>query len=186
MVAPNSVQLKVPYKSQSNNLLNPRGACNVSSLAMCLLYAEAKPQRSHVYPQFEDELYDYAESNGYRRHYGEDLAAIAKDYGVVDRFTKKAESLDQVKRHIEGGFPAIIHGYFTAFGHIIVAVGYDQYGLIVHDPYGEWTPDGYILNDDDHITQGKFLHYSNGLIRNCCMTGNEFWVHFMGGKINAG
>jgi uncharacterized protein YvpB len=160
-------------------MLNPSGACNVSSLAMCLLYAGVRPRKPEAFPQFEDELYAYAEDNGYRRHYGEDLSEIAKDYGVVDNFTKHCPDINTVRRHIAGGNPCILHGYFTAFGHIIVAVGYDKKGLIVHDPYGEWTADGYILNDSDNITRGKFLHYSNRLIQDCCGTDGEFWVHFM-------
>jgi uncharacterized protein YvpB len=183
MILPNTVRLKVPYRSQTNNALNPRGACNVSSLAMCLLFAGVEPRNPEQWPQFEDELYDYAEANGYRRHYGEDLAKIAADYGVVDRFTKHANGIEEIKGHLAGGNPCILHGYFTAFGHIIVAVGYDEEGLLIHDPYGEWTADGYILNTTENITRGKYQHYSYGLIRNCCITPGQLWVHFMGGKI---
>jgi uncharacterized protein YvpB len=179
MTQPTQVRLEVPYRNQVNNLLNPTGSCNVTSLAMCLMFLGVQPRRPQLYEQFEDELYNYAELNGYSRHHGEDLALIAGDYGVHDEFTKHA-TLEQVKAHLAGDKPCIFHGYFTSFGHIVVVVGYDENGFIVHDPYGEWHSWGYDRNDEVNFTKGKFLHYSYDLIAETCMTGGEFWVHFMG------
>jgi hypothetical protein len=176
---PVKVRNEIPYRNQRNNLLNPDGACNVTSLAMCLLHQGVKPRQPDRYPQFEDELYEYAELNGYNRHLGEDLALIANDYGVVDRFTRTA-TMERLKAHLASGKPAIVHGYFTTFGHIIVIAGYDEKGLIVHDPYGEWHGWGYDRNNAANFTKGKFLHYSYGMIEATCMTGDEFWVHFVG------
>ena len=168
------VQLNVSYKSQTDNFYNSTGACNVTSVAMCLEYFKAKrnPQYSR-FTQFEDELYQYCLDRGYSRQNPYHLAQVIRDYGCQDKFTEYA-LIEQVKDWIAEDNPCIIHGYFTSFGHIIVAVGYDEDGLIVHDPYGEWFSTGYRTD-----LTGAYLHYSYGLIKKTCIPDGKFWVHFV-------
>jgi uncharacterized protein YvpB len=168
---PNSYRLDVPYKSQVDNWYNPTGACNVTSIAMCLEYFET-PLRTSM-NQFEDELYYYALEQGYSRHSPYDLAQIVRDYGRKDYFTENA-LIEDVKDWVASGKPAVIHGYFTSFGHIVVVVGYDEYGFIVHDPFGEWFSTGYRTD-----LSGAYLHYSYRLIRRVCIPDGNFWVHFI-------
>ncbi|HEY9807838.1 MAG TPA: C39 family peptidase [Halomicronema sp.] len=168
---PASFRLAVPYKSQMDNWYNPTGACNVTSIAMCLEYLKTPRRKSSG--QFEDELYQYAINKGYSRWEGPDLAKIVRDYGRQDKYTR-AGTIEGVKNWIAGGNPVVIHGYFTSFGHIIVVVGYDEDGFIVHDPYGEWFPDGYRTD-----LSGAYLHYSYRLIRRTCIPDGEFWVHYI-------
>ena len=168
---PPTVRLGIPYRSQMDNLNNPTGACNVTSIAMCLDFLRI-PRRRRT-GQFEDELYEYAIAKGYSRWDPYDLAKIVRDYGAQDYFTENA-TIDDVQDWLASGNPAVIHGYFTSFGHIIVAAGYDSEGLFVHDPYGEWFPSGY-----DTSVSGAYLHYSYRLIRSVCMADGDFWVHFI-------
>ena len=175
--SPNTVKLDIPYKSQRDNANNPDGSCNVTSLAMCLDFLRISGQDSSI--QLEDELYEYALNNNLSRHSPHDLAQIVIAYGAKDAFDSHA-TLDEVKGWLAAGNPIVTHGYFTSFGHIIVLVGYDEKGFIVHDPYGEWYADGYDRNDPgDNNEKGKFLNYSYQLIEETCMTGGEFWVHFI-------
>lgn len=172
-----SVKWEVPYKSQMDNEENPTGSCNVTSLAMCLEYLKI-PRRSNS-GQFEDELYSYAIDHNLDRHVPEDLACIVRDYGAKDRFTTSA-TIEQVKDWLAEGNPVVIHGYFSSSGHIIVIVGYDSKGFIVHDPYGEWFASGYDRNSHpDQPNKGKFLHYSYELIQRTCIPDGSFWVHFI-------
>ena len=168
---PPTVRLGIPYRSQMDNLNNPTGACNVTSIAMCLDFLRI-PRRRRT-GQFEDELYEYAIAKGYSRWDPYDLAKIVRDYGAQDFYTENA-TIDEVQDWLASGNPAVIHGYFTSFGHIIVAAGYDSEGFFVHDPYGEWFPTGY-----DTTVSGAYLHYSYRLIRNVCMADGNFWVHFI-------
>ncbi len=168
---PPTVRLGIPYRSQLDNLYNPTGACNVTSIAMCLDFLRV-PRRTKT-GQYEDELYQYAIDKGYSRWEPTDLAKIVKDYGAQDYFTENA-TIDDVQDWLATGNPAVIHGYFTSFGHILVAAGYDSEGFFVHDPYGEWFPTGY-----DTTVSGAYLHYSYRLIRNVCMADGNFWVHFI-------
>ncbi|PPT05760.1 hypothetical protein CKA32_002556 [Geitlerinema sp. FC II] len=170
-VKPNSVRLEVPYKSQLDNWYNPTGSCNVTSLAMCLEYLGAS-RRSHI-GQLEDELYEYAIERGLSRHSPYDLAQIVRDYGCRDRFRTDA-TIEDAKDWLAEGNPLVIHGYFTSFGHIIVLVGYNDRGFIVHDPYGEWFEWGYRTD-----LSGAYLTYSYDLIRRVCIPDGSFWVHFI-------
>lgn len=174
---PNQVELNIPYKSQRDNELNPDGSCNVTSLAMCLEFLGAK-RKSNV-GQFEDELYSYAERNGLSRHDPHDLAMIVENYGCRDDFRTDG-TIAQVKEWLTDGKPAVIHGYFTDFGHIIVLAGFDQDGFLAHDPFGEWYSWGYDRNSPNwEDNKGKYIHYSYNMITRLCIPDGNFWVHFI-------
>ncbi|MCC3445780.1 MAG: C39 family peptidase, partial [Microcoleus sp. PH2017_03_ELD_O_A] len=111
----NSVKLDVPYLSQLDNKRNPTGSCNVTSVAMCLLWGGVRPQCQGI--QLEDELYAYMEKRRLDRHSPQDLATLVRDYGLNDNYTATA-TIDAVKAHLSEGNPCITHGYFTEYGHI--------------------------------------------------------------------
>lgn len=165
-----NILLDVPFKSQLDNRFNPTGACNVTSIAMCLEYLGYK---SGSKEQLEDELYRYMTDTGLNRHSPQDLAQVVRDYGFSDDFTDRA-TIPQCQAWLASKNPIVMHGYFTNFGHIITGVGYDQTGFIVHDPYGEWFRSGY-RND----LSGRNLHYSYELIKEKCIPDGSFWVHFI-------
>lgn len=166
---PPTVRLDVPYRSQLDNLHNPTGACNVTSIAMCLDFLRV-PRRQKA-GQYEDELYQYAIDQGYNRHNPQDLVRIVQDYGGRDHFTSWG-TIEGCQNHLAAGNPCVIHGYFTPFGHILVLVGYDSEGFLVHDPYGEWFEGGY-----NNEVSGAYLHYSYELVRRTCIPDGQFWVH---------
>lgn len=169
---PESVKLNVSYKSQLDNHYNPTGSCNVTSVAMVLDFLGCKGNQPSM--QLEDELYEYCENLGLSRHSPKDLAYLIKDHGFHDNFVISA-TIDEVREWLAvEEIPVIVHGYFTAFGHIIVIVGYDNSGFYVHDPYGEWTSSGYKTS-----ANGSYLHYSYRLIRRLCIPDGYFWVHFV-------
>lgn len=174
------VKLPIAYKSQRDNEENPDGSCNVTSIAMCLEYLGAK--RRNGFGQFEDELYKYATSRGLSRHSPHDLAKIVEQYGCRDDFRANS-TIEQVQDWLTDGNPAVIHGYFTSFGHIVVVAGFDETGFLVHDPYGEWNPGGYDRNvPGSRNEKGKYVHYSYKLIRALCIPDGSFWVHFISKK----
>ena len=111
------------------------------------------------------------EDKGWSRHHADHLARVVREYGCKDDFTVKG-TIERCQEHLRNGNPCIIHGYFTRFGHIIVLVGFDDKGFIVHDPYGEWFSTGY----KRHFS-GSNLHYSYRMIQRLCMHDGDFWVH---------
>jgi hypothetical protein len=178
-VLPKTVRLEVPYRSQRNNILNADAACNVTSIAMALLYFGAQPRYPEIFPQFEDELYDYTDRLNLNRHDALDLVKVVEAYGCRDRFSSTYKIAD-IKVALANQQPSILHGYFTSFGHLIVAVGYDDYGLIVHDPYGQWYSWGYDQNEpDSNDTKGQYQRYSYRLVENACMPDGNLWAHII-------
>ncbi len=171
-----TVKLKVPFLSQLDNVNNPHGSCNVSSVAMCMGYFGHPVKNPKTGEQLEDELYRYMSNNGLSRHSPTDLAQVAKIYGYQDDFQPDAKWGD-VKKWLDSGKPCIVHGWFTRSGHIIVIIGYNQKGWIVNDPYGEWYASGY----DTSVT-GAGLTYTYDMMKQVCGTDGDLWIHYFSGK----
>ncbi|HEY9752453.1 MAG TPA: C39 family peptidase [Coleofasciculaceae cyanobacterium] len=180
-----SKKLGIPYLSQRDNVRNPGGSCNVTSIAMCLRWAGYDQP---VSGQLEDVLYNYAIDNGLSRHDGYDLATLFNSFAQKARLTYRDDfttraSMGQIKRQLTNGFPVVIHGYFTRSGHIIVATGFDDDAydgagaLVVNDPWGEWHSWGY---DTSINVSGKGLLYSYGMIERLCTDPGKpssIWAH---------
>lgn len=167
--------LNFPYRSQRDNYYNPSGSCNVTSVAMCLFWLGIRGNGEYV--QLEDECYARCLDRGWSRHEAVGLQNLAESYpGIKDDFISNG-TLDDIRSAIDAGIPCVLHGYFTRFGHIIVAKGYDEDGLLVNDPWGEWHRSGY-----DTSVSGEGLHYSNHLIASKCSPESEqnprdIWLH---------
>ena len=167
----NGKTLNVPFFPQTDNKYNPHGACNVTSIAMALSFLGIKGDGSEK--QLEDQLYQWLLKKGLSRHSPYDLAKLVESKGKKDNFNPIA-NFTQIKKHIDAGFPVVIHGFFTRSGHIIECHGYNEIGLICHDPYGDWE-DGYLGS----VNNGKNVLYTYHLIKQLCNPDNEFWVHFI-------
>lgn len=167
------IKLNIPYHTQLNNEHNPYGSCNVTSVAMCLRFKGIVGDGDG---QLEDQVFEYMAAHGLSQYSPKDLAWVMNQrYKIKDDFTEFG-TIERCCQHLSGGNPCIIHGWFTQSGHIIVLVGYDKSGFLVHDPYGEWHQNGY-----DTTVSGAFLHYSYDLIRRLCIEkDNSFWVHYIG------
>jgi hypothetical protein len=169
--------LPVPFFSQLDNLYNPFGTCNLTSVAMCLSYFGIVGDGDG---QLEDQLYRYCLNEGLDRHSPIDLAAVCRWKGIPDDFRHDAKWGD-AKTWIDSGKPLIAHGYFTRSGHIIVIRGYDDEAYsgrgawIVNDPYGEWFPNGY-----DTSVPGAALSYSYSMMEDVCGSDGDLWLHFVG------
>ena len=167
----NTKILKVPYLSQLDNVEDPYGTCNVTSVAMCMGYFGHPLRHNDV--QLEDELNQYCNNNNLNRHVPEDLAHLFKVYGYVDNFSRAAKWSD-VKSWLNSGNPTIVHGWFTASGHIIVICGYNESGWVVLDPYGEYYATGYDTN-----RSGANLTYSYKMMREVCGIDGDLWIHYV-------
>lgn len=163
--------LKVPYFSQKDNALNPGGSCNVTSVAMCMSAMGIKGDNS--YPQLEDQLYALCEKKGYSRHSPQTLVWLFKQKNLQDEFDQFC-TFRKIKNHINEGFPVIVHGWWTSFGHIMPIIGYDDEAyngkgaFVCNDPAGEWS-NGYYTGN----LNGKHIRYSYNLM-DCVLRANSY------------
>ena len=175
--------INVEYISQLDNEFNPTGSCNVTSMVMAAtrrgqkggLPLTTKGDRS------SDSLYQFCGNNGYSRHSPYDLSAgfnawRKKNYpnlGIHSVCTTDT-TWEDIFKSLESGFPVVIHGYFTGFGHIIVIKGWDKERkqFIVNDPYGEWNNWGY-----NSSVSGEDLRYSFNMMERLCGPSGTMWCH---------
>jgi len=166
--------LEVPYRSQRDNVQNPSGSCNVTSIAMCLLFLGMKDPPG---VQLEDDLYQKMEQRGWDRHDPQAMKNLIESFQGYRDIFRVDGSFNNIRSSIDAGNPVIIHGYFTVSGHIVVICGYDEKGFIINDPYGEWFSTGY-----DTSRSGKMLRYSYGMMAHTCSPESEAdpkncWYH---------
>ncbi|WP_172820904.1 C39 family peptidase [Cyanobium sp. NIES-981] len=120
--------LSATYYSQRVNLNEPDATCGVTSAAILLSAKGTK-----VTP---DELYNRFGKNAGQSPSG--LANIYKSFGYNAKYSYSG-TFANIRSAINLGSPVVIHGYFTRSGHIVCVVGYDRFGLVVHDPAGAWN-----------------------------------------------
>lgn len=171
-------RLEVPYYSQRDNIVRPHQTCNMTCCAMVVEYyypgTNAKKEG-----QLEDEMTLTAMKLwGYDSiYYHSRIVDILDRYGVKSVFSTTTP-VEKMKQSISEGNPVIYSGKFTRSGHIIILVGYDERGFIVHDPYGEWFASGYRADKP-----GDYKHYSYNLISAVSYSGEDFgWAHLTSKK----
>lgn len=83
--------------------------------------------------------------------------------GIFESNKLKADStykgkISDIEAHILAGRPCVVHGDFTASGHIMVVVGFDKEHIICNDPAGQWEQ---ALGDSysDNPKNGKAVSY---------------------------
>jgi len=174
------VVLNVPYLSQRDNLYNPSGACNVTSVAMAMKWFGIVGDGS--LPQLEDQLYVKASKEGWSRHHPWGIQKLFEWKGLVDRFDEQA-TVQKIRTHfLNRGGPVVIHGFFTRFGHIPVIIGFDDLAyngrgaFVLHDPWGEYP---YYLNQGSGIN----VRYSYNLLTTSPVSPDGFiFAHFVSRK----
>lgn len=80
----------------------------------------------------------------------------------------------QIRDEIDQGRPVVIHGRFTASGHIIVVIGYDEKGYYCNDPAGVWEQ----VNGDsyaDNPKNGAGVYYKEEAMWLACGKDRDVW-----------
>ncbi len=170
-IAPKSKVLGVPYFSQLDNPRDPYVTCNVTSIAMVLSFHGVRSRNPQQ--QLEDELYQWI-INKYGAQSRSDNAVLQnlyRAYGFGGGF-RTDRTWSQIKQEIIENRPVVIGGYFTHGGHIVCIIGFDEFGFIVNDPYGNALT-GY------SETEGKGLRYPYIYMRDMCGVDGDVWAHFI-------
>ena len=80
----------------------------------------------------------------------------------------------QIRDQLDQDRPVVIHGRFTASGHIIVVIGYDENGYYCNDPAGKWeqvTGDSYL----DNPKNGAGVYYREEAMWKACGKDRDVW-----------
>mgnify|MGYP001388320586 CR=1 FL=1 len=121
---------EIPYYNQYDNENFGWATCQNTSIAMVLSYFEEK-----IHP---DEIY---------YEWGKDLAQSPNGLNQVYSYYSKKSKINtntnatpaDLQKALMKGDIAIVHGFFTSYGHVIVVKGYDGNKYYVNDPAGKWS-----------------------------------------------
>jgi hypothetical protein len=131
---PAQTPASVPYFYQYANLLHKGSSCQNTSLAMLLGYYGVKVTPDQITSRFGK---DKAQSPEGLAQVFNTLAAEA---GIPQRLRAHRDgSMGDLNRQLQAGTPTIVHGYFTGYGHVVLATGYDGSSYTVNDPAGRWS-----------------------------------------------
>ncbi len=125
----NSIK-NIPYYNQYENKYFGSSTCQNTSVAMALTHFE-----SRIHP---DKIYD---------DWGKDVAQSPSGLNqVYSYYAKKSKietnvsaSPEDLKNALLRGNIAIVHGYFTGYGHVLLVRGFDGDKYYVNDPAGKWS-----------------------------------------------
>ncbi|ESA35880.1 peptidase m15 family [Leptolyngbya sp. Heron Island J] len=157
-------KLPVMYFSQRDNAAQAHRTCNTASCWMGALYMKTSLWEDCD----EDENADLnfylpkVETYGDTTDHGAQTRALSS-LGV-DSAWHTTLSMKDVKKEIDAGRPVVLgvlhKGHVSSprgGGHMILAVGYDDSGMFIHDPYGEMD----LVNGGyPGSTDGSYRHYS--------------------------
>lgn len=127
---------EVPYFYQYDNSYNPSGSCQNTSVAMTLAYYGWTGTPDTISATWGTA---HAQSPA---GLAEVFNSYAEDLGIPQRMTPHLDgTFEGLKSLLCRERPVVIHGYFTASGHVVVATGYDEAAreFAVNDPAGQWN-----------------------------------------------
>ena len=167
---------QLPYFYQYYNSINPGGSCQNTSMAMILKYYGASSETP-------DEISSYYGTSqgqtvaGWQSVFNSEAAYFG--LSVRDAGTTVG-SVTQLRSVLAQGKPVAVHGYLTAYGHVIVILGYDGTYYTCHDPAGKWNQvymgGGYTGTDP---TGGKFVKYSKAALEQAIAPDGNIWMHIL-------
>ena len=164
----------VPYFYQYDNAINPGGSCQNTSMAMALVFYGAADETP-------DAISGYYGTSAAQTVAGweEVFNAEAEYFGLSWRDAGTTTgSLAGVHDQLAAGIPVVVHGYFTAYGHVVVLVGYDGAQYWVNDPAGAWNEvymgGGYSGADPD---EGYYVTYSAAAVDAAIAPDGYAWMH---------
>lgn len=143
------------YFSQWDNRFSPASTCQNTTVAMLLSIYGWQGEPDDITMEWGK---DYAQSP-------RGLSNVFNYYAAIDDIEWRLQpetqgTLQDFRERLTRGIPTPVHGYFTGYGHVVLAMGYDGTDYTVMDPAGCWSQvfkGGYISDclDGDMIRYAK-------------------------------
>ena len=156
----NNVKLGVKFFPQTDNKMQPDRTCNSSVHAMLLNYL--KPGTITGDDQYIDWVFKLGDTTDHSIH-----TQLLRRFGI-DSVWRTDLDFDDLDKSLENGYPVpigIVHrgteSNPTGGGHIILVIGKNTEGYIIHDPYGSIL-DNYTRD----VQNGNGVVYSQRLLTN--------------------
>ncbi|MFI2810827.1 MULTISPECIES: C39 family peptidase [Microbulbifer] len=186
-LAGDATTLKLPYWKQTENRYQPERTCSLTSLAMVTDYfGLTDPQTTGRTPD-----YLFGRLDGVRQTVAalqEGFNSIAAAAGSDLRAHSKTNgTISELRAALATGHPAIVHGWFTPSGHILVVTGFDGDHYTVHDPNGRWNLEKW--GSYDTGMSGRDLRYPKEafeLAINDNGSGDDLWLHIFRRQVATG
>nr|WP_010132707.1 C39 family peptidase [Microbulbifer agarilyticus] len=174
-----SERSEIPYWSQLDNENEPLRTCSLTSMAMITdFFGVTNPQKLGM--RTPDYLHQYfggvlqtvpALRDGFNQ-LAEEMGSPVRNHG------RENGTIDELRSLASRGIPTIIHGWFTASGHIVVVTGFDGEHYTVHDPFGRWNREKW--GSYDTSVSGEGVRYPREAFEfaiNDNGTGDDLWLH---------
>lgn len=122
------------YFSQWDNQLYPGSTCQNTTVAMLLSRYGWEGSPDDITREWGK---DYAQSP-------RGLSNVFNYYAMIDDISWRLQpemegSLEEFRERLLRGIPTPVHGYFTSYGHVVLAMRFDGVEYTVMDPAGCWV-----------------------------------------------
>ncbi len=166
----------IPYYNQYDNINYPYSTCQNTSIAMVLSHFQYR-----IYP---DEIFsrwgkDTAQSPSGLNYVYNSYSANSK----INTYTNATP--EDLTSALSQGYIAIVHGYFTSYGHVLVVRGYDSQHYYVNDPAGKWDgcfKCGYTSGNYNGVTKYLKKAFENAVFTSDGSSYLPGWIHLVKGN----
>lgn len=159
---------EAPYFYQYANRLHPGSSCQNTSVAMLLGYYGVDITPDRITSRFGKSKAQAPEG------LAEVFNTLASEAGIPQRLrAHRDRGMEDLNAQLAAGVPTIVHGYFTSYGHVVLATGYDNNNYTVNDPAGHWNGSfqgGY--GGSQSSTSGDGVQYSASSFYSAVSTSN--------------
>lgn len=165
----------IPYYNQYNNKHYPYATCQNTSIAMVLSYFQYNIHPDDIFSRWGKDMAQSPSGLNYiYRHYASN--------STINTYTNA--SPEDLRISLSQGYIAIVHGYFTSSGHVLVVKSFDGQNYYVNDPAGKWSgcfKCGYGTGDYNGVTKYPKQAFENAVFTSNGSSYLPGWIHLIKG-----
>ena len=165
----------IPYYNQYDNRNYPYATCQNTSIAMVLSHFQYDIHPDEIFNRWGKDMAQSPSGLNYiYRHYASN--------STINTYTNA--SPEDLRNALSQGYIAIVHGYFTSYGHVLVVRSFDGQSYYVNDPAGRWSgcfKCGYTTGDYNGVTKYPKQAFENAVFTSNGSSYLPGWIHLIKG-----